>query len=421
MSELPVRRLIGVLVILAGAIAGTALLLLARGGAGPEIDAEDVLPPGRWHRTGILTPKFDDDAQARAQVLSLPYASGSRAAGHEAGGIRILDPAAVDPHPRIYNSGHAAEAFLIQVDGTLIKRWAMPWNRAFPGVKVPQQPYDWRRVALRPNGDLLGLYQGAGIVRIDSSSRLVWARFGPYFNDLLVAADEHVWTLGKYPTSGERVGRATEVLEDFLIHLDSSGSELERWSLLGALQAQCPQVLDPLVDHPDILHSNTVTRVPRDTSTLRQGDLLISLREIDTIIAFDPTTSTIRWCQRGPWMRQHEPTLDPDDLLLVFDNKGGEPHQSRVVRFDPVERSIRNQLGGFFSAEAGSVQRLPNGNLLVTESEGGRALEFDTEGRLVWEFVSPHRVVVKVPLLATLYEMRTTSWPEAEGSENTPQ
>jgi len=36
----------------------------------------------------------------------------------------------------------------------------------------------------------------------------------------------------------------------------------------------------------------------------------------------------------------------------------------------------------------GKHQRLDNGNLLLTEAARGRALEVDSEGRLVWEYVN---------------------------------
>ena len=35
---------------------------------------------------------------------------------------------------------------------------------------------------------------------------------------------------------------------------------------------------------------------------------------------------------------------------------------------------------------------LPNGNTLVVETDGGRALELTGDGEIVWEFRSPYRV-----------------------------
>jgi len=36
----------------------------------------------------------------------------------------------------------------------------------------------------------------------------------------------------------------------------------------------------------------------------------------------------------------------------------------------------------------GKHQALPNGNMLITESDNGRAFEIDESGEIVWEFVN---------------------------------
>ena len=36
------------------------------------------------------------------------------------------------------------------------------------------------------------------------------------------------------------------------------------------------------------------------------------------------------------------------------------------------------------------MQRLANGNTLITESVNGRAFEVTADGRIVWEFLAPH-------------------------------
>ena len=43
----------------------------------------------------------------------------------------------------------------------------------------------------------------------------------------------------------------------------------------------------------------------------------------------------------------------------------------------------------FFSHYVSSVQRLPNGNTLITEGADGRIFEVTPEDEIVWEYVSP--------------------------------
>ena len=58
-----------------------------------------------------------------------------------------------------------------------------------------------------------------------------------------------------------------------------------------------------------------------------------------------------------------------------------------------------------YSREAGAIQRLPNGNTLMTESDRGRGVEVTPDGRVVWEFVNPHRAGEQNELIAALYDV----------------
>ena len=50
----------------------------------------------------------------------------------------------------------------------------------------------------------------------------------------------------------------------------------------------------------------------------------------------------------------------------------------------------------------GTNQKLPNGNVLITESDYGRAFEVTTDGKIVWEYINPHRADENRELIATL-------------------
>jgi hypothetical protein len=111
--------------------------------------------------------------------------------------------------------------------------------------------------------------------------------------------------------------------------------------------------------------------------------------------------------------------LPGEGNILVFDNGGyagyGNPNPgsptgmlnalrdfSRVIEFNPItlevvwEYSMRSigslpRIEGhkFYSPYLGGVQRLPNGNTLITESSSGRSFEVTQEKEIVWEYVSP--------------------------------
>ena len=166
-------------------------------------------------------------------------------------------------------------------------------------------------------------------------------------------------------------------------------------------------------DGADLTHSNTVTRLARpeggEESPFGSGRLLVSLREIDLLAVLDEETGRFTWSLRGPWHRQHEPVLLPDDRVLLFDNLGADG-DTRVLEVDPRSAEILRDYRGphqqpLDSPEAGAVAYLPNGNILITDSALGRALEVTPDDEIVWQFESPHRAGSRGELVAALFEL----------------
>jgi len=60
----------------------------------------------------------------------------------------------------------------------------------------------------------------------------------------------------------------------------------------------------------------------------------------------------------------------------------------------------------FVTQSCGAVQRLHNGNTLITLSNRGRAIEVTPDREVVWEFVSPHRAGERDELVANLFEVQ---------------
>jgi hypothetical protein len=126
--------------------------------------------------------------------------------------------------------------------------------------------------------------------------------------------------------------------------------------------------------------------------------VLLSFREISTIAILDVDRREIVWATLGPWLRQHDPDLLPSGNLLLFDNQGnpGPGGVTRVIELDPATQQIVWSYAGseehpFESAVRSSQQRLPNGNTLITESDGGRLFEVTPAGEVVWSYVNPVR------------------------------
>jgi hypothetical protein len=94
--------------------------------------------------------------------------------------------------------------------------------------------------------------------------------------------------------------------------------------------------------------------------------------------------------------------------ILIFDNGGssgfGPPSPiapngsgvyaratSRIIEVDPVTFELVWSYDGpnFYAMNISGVQRLPNGNTLITEGPSGRLFEVTTDGDIVWEYIHP--------------------------------
>ncbi|HEY0558121.1 MAG TPA: arylsulfotransferase family protein [Thermoanaerobaculia bacterium] len=380
--------------------------------------AADDPGQGKWRpaRLGRDAPA-SRPAEIPADVKAIPYLQGYRPA-QDRPVVVERDSRAVSDGLNFYVSGHAAEAVLMDMKGRTLHRWRYPLRRLWPDLAADPQMAKleyWRRAYLYPNGDLLGIYEGLGIVKLDAASRVLWSRRGGTHHDLFVTADGTIYTLDREGKIIPRINPDKGVLEDFVTVLDPAGKVLRKISILESFErSPYASLLQRMPRDGDIFHTNTLEvldgRFADRDPAFRKGNLLISVLKLDTLAVLDPERRTIVWARTGGWRRQHQPTFLDDGHLLLFDNTGAGPGRSRVLELDPATAKVVWRYGGtpaedLFSKTLGSCQRLPNGNTLITESENGRALEVTRDKRVVWEFYNPHRAGDHGELVAVLFEM----------------
>jgi hypothetical protein len=153
----------------------------------------------------------------------------------------------------------------------------------------------------------------------------------------------------------------------------------------------------------DVIHLNHIDELTSDLvgafPQFREGDLLVSLREPNMLLVIDPKTELIRWHQVGPWIQQHDAEFQPNGKITLFDNAfdgtkdGSLFGGSKIVSVDPSDGKSEVVYQGqnedrIYTGSMGDHQILDNGNILITESNAGRIIEVDTDGRIVWEYIN---------------------------------
>ncbi len=363
---------------------------------------------GKWHAA---------DAETTAQVSAIPYARGYRPPLDRSTGVVTYDAERAQPGLNLLISGHASQAQLTDMQGRERHRWGKSVRETFPELArtpgIEKVDY-WRRVHLLPNGSILAIYEGNGLAKLDRNSRVLWAQRGDFHHDLAVDTDESVFVLDRDGKVLPRINSTAGVLEDFITHLSPDGEIIDRISILEAFERSTFKTfLSGMPREGDILHTNTLEILDGSLAAtipaFRRGNLLVSVLTISTLAVIDPRQRAVVWAMQGDWRKQHQPTVVGGAHLLLFDNTGIDRDHSRVIEIDPRDGKIVWQFGGtsnegLFSRTLGTVQRLPNGNTLITESERGRAIEVTFDKRIVWEYRSPYRVFDPNELVAVLLE-----------------
>jgi hypothetical protein len=366
---------------------------------------------GRWFRARQTTP---EQRERIAQLESLGYVAGS----HPPTDNPIIsrhDRERAQPGYNFFTSGHAPEALLVDMQGRLLHRWTFSSTQAFPERGMFPDDHYFRRAHLYENGDLLAIFEGHGIIKIDRDSRLLWKNENGAHHDLQVLPNGDIYVLSRKGRVIPRIDEQQPVLEDFISILDSSGVEQRRVSVLAALERSSFASLleSSQVRHGDLLHTNTLEvldgRFVDHAPWLAAGNLLTSFLTVDAVAVIDMEREQVVQAWMGSFKAQHDPQLLDNGHMLLFDNRGGDRF-SRVFEFDPLTNAIHWEYRGtteqpFYTRTCGTAQRLPNGNTLITESDYGRAFEVTAHHEVVWEFHNPHRAGEQREFVAALLEM----------------
>lgn len=292
-----------------------------------------------------------------------------------------------------YNLYHG---ILIDMDGKLVNSW--------PGLDNLIMLEDLSFLAY--DLDRIGLYY--------------WNSTPIWIHNVGVHHDATITDKGTFLILSREVHRYKnrDVEFDVIIELSPEGEEIYRWSTYDHFDYinkkfhwtspldEPAEVYDPECDRGqfggcyEYYHMNSIQTLPetpigKTDKRFQKGNWLISLLEINAIVILDKDTKELVWYWgRGELKGQHMPRMLENGNILIYDNDGLAINVTRIIEIDPVKKEIvwqymANPPQSFFSANMGSFQRLPNGNMLILESNKGRAFEVTKEGEIVWEWFNP--------------------------------
>jgi hypothetical protein len=308
-------------------------------------------------------------------------------------------------------------AWLIDMEGNIVHNWKM---------KNPPGVYG----RLLPNGNLMWMDRGpdsipeltgaaSAIIEVDWDGNEIWRYDDPYINHDFLCLPNGNLMLMRFKMLPEEVQKkiksgikgsgyrrfGNKTLSNNIIEITRDGDVVWEWNHW--------EHFDPEKDVECPLGTKMVWGYTNSFDIFPNGDLLISVRHLNTIARISKKTGEIIW-RWGPEQmvgHQHCVSVLDNGNIMLFDNglhrnppavksddygQIGACESSRILEVNPETNEIVWQFNDpanqFYTQYCGSAERLPNGNTLICESIKGTFFEVTPEKEVVWKYVHPFAI-----------------------------
>ncbi|MCC2098346.1 MAG: aryl-sulfate sulfotransferase [Hyphomicrobiales bacterium] len=302
--------------------------------------------------------------------------------------------------------------YLLDMDGNIVHQW-----------KLAGTPGGYAR--LLPNGNLLaatttddgppfkGGAKGGLIRELDWDGKTVWEHHDPWqHHDFRRLANGNLIYAAWEPMPEDAAARVkggipgsegpNGMFSDLLREVNPDGEVVWEWHVHDGMD------IEKYPNNP--LSSRRVFAWMNTCSEVAGGDILISLRQINTVAIVDRKTGRFRWEMRNDlWGLQHDIQELPNGNMMVFANgmHTAAPHAHSFVsefkRDGEIVWEYRDDpVNYFYSHHISGCERLPSGNTLICEGSFGRIFEVTPDKQIVWEFINPD--------FSPMFDGQTANW-----------
>lgn len=413
------------------------------------------------HAWGLFPKSYIDRAWQQFYSLTLEQGGLNVFTGtprYARQGVLNAWPEAIQPGLTLISSawkgpdGWGPELRLIDRNGEVLHRWRVDRESLFEEGFTPRgtaSKADVNGAYLLQDGDIVINVEYRGMARLNSCGSIQWTLSEGNHHSIARADDGSFWVPGvsqeaqsktdRYPNGFPGL-KGKKIWVDRILHVSQDGRVLEEIdvpTLLyeNGLERYIPKVLggplpDPQSLDTDITHLNDAeplsAAMADEYPLFKAGDIVASLRSLSLVFVFDPETLKVKWHSSDPFIYQHDPDFIGDGWIGVFDNNydftnGRMLGGSRIVAVQPHTDSVEvrfptPQSDPLYTETQGRWQLLANGNMLLSESMAGRAVEVSPSGETVWEWIHRPMSESKIPRVTKasrhdLSREKVASWP----------
>ncbi len=192
---------------------------------------------------------------------------------------------------------------------------------------------------LSVNGLLVYLVPWNDLVAIDLKTGLEkWRVKGAFHHSIESDSEGNFWVCAAVEpnllkTRHLRRKHSNDSFEDqALVKISDQGQILKILSIADLIIDCGIEYLLYGASNPDLnldpIHLNQISTVNHNSGRFQKGDVLVSLRNLSTIMLINPELGLVKWHKTGPWMNQHSVGYHGDSSVYMLDNHSfadGEP------------------------------------------------------------------------------------------------
>lgn len=286
---------------------------------------------------------------------------------------------------------------LMKNPNTAIWNWNLGYFRR-PETIMP--------LKLFPNGDVIvARINNKGIYRINKHGKILWKK-NYYFHHWTTDDSTNIFipsrqfkTISKIKNEeikslfNKRCSNETIIFDTILVMNKIDGAFVKEISLLDSIYQSKEytqkfiQLFEKNFKCENILHLNDVVVLDKKQANYfpygKEGDLLLSFRQINSIALLDINSNKIKWEFSKNIYRQHSPRVSDNGTVLIFDNmykrdNNDNEYVSRILEIDIKTEDFVGQFDNFrenfYSQNRGRIQIIDN-RLFVQSSSQGEIFE----------------------------------------------
>ncbi|NIB42092.1 hypothetical protein HBA55_20975 [Pseudomaricurvus alkylphenolicus] len=248
---------------------------------------------------------------------------------------------------------------------------------------------------LLDNGDVL-ITSGEGpLLQLSACNKIVWS-VDRHFHHSIERADSGELYV---PIVSQGLNVPFPLRNDGVAKVSADGRIIDEWSIYEMLSRHGYEGLLLGFGRAewDRMHLNDIEPIATDDEFTRAGDLMLSIRNLSTVLLYRPSTDEVIWAKTGPWINQHDVDYLGNGIFTIYGNDMVRAHAKDVSYhgYNTIWQYDQktDEVSAFLSLEDVSINTitegrhrvLGDGDVIVEDTNAGLIHRVNQKG-LVWSY-----------------------------------